>query len=63
MQSQFFRSFYLVFAGLFVQLLLGAVIVTATAAYAGNTLITTTAACMTALCALLIQRAVQFMRD
>lgn len=63
MYAQFFRSFYLVFAGLYVWLMVGAVLATAIAAVRGEPATVATGSVLTALCALLVTRSARYMRE
>jgi hypothetical protein len=59
----FFRSFYIVFAALFSLLFVGAGALALNAALLGESLTTGSAVALAALCGLLIDRAVRYMRE
>ena len=63
MYATFFRSFYLVFAGLFVLLLTGAAAAAVNAARLGQPLTTITGVVLAAVCGVLVQRAIAFLRE
>lgn len=63
MYATFFRSFYIIFAGLFFLLLAGAAAAAVNAARLGQPLTTITGVALTTLCGLLVQRAIAFLRE
>lgn len=63
MHAMFFRSFYLIFLGLFAWLLVGVVSVTLLAAHSGSSMSTIVGVLLCALCGGLMQRAVRYMRE
>ena len=63
MYATFFRSFYLVFAGLFVLLLTGAAAAAVNAARLGQPLTTITGVALAVVCGVLVQRAIAFRRE
>lgn len=63
MYAQLFRSFYLVFAGLFAWLMVGAVLAAAIATVRGEPATVATASVLTAMCAVLVTRAARYMRE
>jgi hypothetical protein len=62
MHAMFFRSFYLIFAGLFVQLFVACSVAVLGAASAGDPLSTIAAVGLATVCAVLVKRAVSYWR-
>jgi len=63
MYTQFFRSFYLVFAALFGMLFFGAAAIVVSAARVGDVPSTLFAVAIAGICANLVSRAIKFMRE
>jgi hypothetical protein len=63
MYALFFRSFYLVIAGMFGLLFFACVAVVLAAARAGDTPSTIVGVGVATLCAMLVKRAVRYMRE
>lgn len=63
MFTAFFRTFYLVFAGLFVMLFITTLAIVLRAAQQGDPVSTIAAVGVGALCYLLITRAINYMRE
>jgi len=63
MYAAFFRSFYLIFAGLFSMLFFGAAAIVFSAARLGDPPSAIVGVCVAALCAMLIGRALRYMGE
>jgi len=63
MYTQFFRSFYLIFAALFGMLFFGAAAIVVSAARVGDPPSTLFAVAIAGICANLVARSIKFMRE